>query len=122
MIIPIEPVRGSRKPLNVRDFVVSHLAAVGEDHGSAMHQAYKARLREIGEANPVVPKARERKGRRPVTKARRYRAASYYSFTRQLQALEAEGIIKRSGRSEVSNHKHTEHWREKPLRFYYELA
>ena len=122
MVIPVEPVRGSRKPLNVRDFVVSHLAAIGEDHASAMHQAYKARLKEIGEANPVVPKAREGKGRRPVAKARRYRAASYYSFTRQLQALEAEGIIKRSGRSEVSDNKHTEHWREKPLRFYYELA
>jgi len=67
MQLPIEPVRGSRKPLNVRDFVVSHLAAIGEDHGSAMHQAYKARLKEIGEANPVVPKARERKGSNDYT-------------------------------------------------------
>ena len=122
MQLPIEPVRGSRKPLSVRDFVVSHLGAVGEDYGSAMHQAYKARLKEIGEANPVVPKVGERRGRKPVAKARRYRAASYYSFTRQLQALKAEGLIKQSGRSEASDDKHTEHWSEKPLRFYYELA
>ena len=108
-IIPIEPLRpgGFRKPISVRQFVIEHLQTTGEDHPSAMHQAYKAALAEI-------PLLRSRRGKK-------YKACTYYSFTRELHAMRLEGVIKHS-KTEISDSKHTAHWETKPLRNYYVLA
>lgn len=109
MTIPIEPLRpgGFRKPISVRQFVIEYLQAVGEDHPSAMHQAYKVALAEM-------PLLASRRGRR-------YKACTYYSFSRELQAMKLEGIIKHGNKTEVSDSKHTAHWETKPLRNYYTL-
>jgi len=105
----IEPRQGGfRKPISVRQFVIEHLQTVGENHPSAMHQAYKAALAEI-------PLLASRRGRR-------YKTCTYYSFGRELQAMRLEGIIKHSDKTEVSDSKHTAHWETKPLRNYYVLA
>ena len=108
--LPVEPLEqgGFRKPISVRQFVVEHLRHVGEDHPSAMHQAYKAALAEI-------PLLASRRGRR-------YKACTYYSFSRELQAMKLGGIIKHSDKTEVSDSKHTAHWETKPLRNYYALV
>lgn len=107
--IPVEPLRpgGFRKPISVRQFIIEHLQTAGEDHPSAMHQAYKAALAEI-------PLLRSRRGKR-------YKACTYYSFTRALNAMRLEGIIKQS-RTEISDSIHTAHWETKPLRNYYVLV
>jgi hypothetical protein len=119
--ILIEPKRrgGFRKPLSTRAFIIDHLTAIGEDHPSSIHQAYKAKLRELAEAKPL-PIHRGR-GRQP-TRHLHYKAATYYSFTRELRAMEREGSIKKSGRTEVSDSVHTEHWPNKPTREYYQLS
>lgn len=107
--LPVEPLRpgGFRKPLSVRQFIIEHLQTAGEDHPSAMHQAYKAALAEI-------PLSRSRRGKK-------YKACTYYSFTRELHAMRLEGVIKH-GKTEISDSTHTAHWKTKPLRTYYVLA
>lgn len=109
MTIPVEPEErgGFRKPVSVEQFVIEHLQEVGEDHASAIHKAYKERLREID-----LPAHR-----RGVP----YKACTYYSFTRKLQSMELKGVITQSGRVEISDSKHTEHFKEKPKRKYYKI-
>ena len=106
---PIEPEErgGFRKPVSLEQFVVEHLQEVGEDHPSAIHKAYKEKLKAID-----LPACR-----RGVP----YKASTYYSFTRQLQSMVLKGIIVQSDRVEVSDSLHTQHWEEKPKRKYYRL-
>ncbi len=105
----IEPTKGGfRKPVSVTEFIIEHLGVVGEDHPSSMHNAYKQALRGI-----------ELPGRRH---GRPYKVCTYYSFSRQLQAMVLLGSIARSDRVEISDSKHTEHWEVKPERHYYKLA
>jgi len=108
--IPVEPEGrgGFRKPVSVQQFVIEHLQKVGEDHSSAIHKAYKDKVREI-----ELPATR---------RGRPYKVCTYYSFSRQLQAMKLEGTITQSDRVEISDSKHTEHWKEKPERHYYRLA
>lgn len=109
MTIPIEPEGrgGFRKPVSIEQFVIDHLQEVGEDHASAIHKAYKEKLRDV----PLPPRRR----------GNPYKACTYYSFTRQLQNMKLKGIVAQSDRVEISDSKHTEHWQEKPKRHYYEL-
>lgn len=106
---PIEPEErgGFRKPVGLEEFIIEHLREVGEDYASAMHQAYKDRLKSLD-----LPARR-----RGVP----YKSSTYYSFTRQLQNMELKGIIVESGRVEVSDNPHTLHWEVKPKRKYYRL-
>jgi len=106
---PIEPEErgGFRKPVALEQFVVEHLQEVGEDHPSAIHKAYKERLKTV-----EMPA-----GRHGVP----YKACTYYSFTRQLQSMALKGVIVRSERVEISDSLHTQHWEEKPKRKYYRL-
>lgn len=107
--LPIEPEErgGFRKPVSLEQFVVEHLREVGEDFASSIHQAYKEKLKAV---------------RLPVCRhGAPYKACTYYSFTRQLQSMELKGIVTKSGRVEVSDSLHTQHWEEKPKRKYYRL-
>jgi len=106
---PIEPEErgGFRKPVSLEQFVVEHLQEVGEDHPSAIHQAYKDKLKAVG-----LPARRH---------GLHYKATTYYSFTRQLQSMVLKGIIVQSDRVEVSDSLHTQHWKERPMRKYYRL-
>ena len=108
-LIPVEPEGrgGFRKPLSVQQFVIEHLRTEAEDHPAAMHKAYKERMSEL-----ELP---ERRRGRP------YKVCTYYSFTRQLQAMKLEGIITRSDRVEESDSLHTQHWPVRPVRHYYKL-
>ena len=42
---------GNRHPLSVRDFILAHLAAAGEDYGMNIHRAFKAELDRIAREN-----------------------------------------------------------------------
>jgi len=107
---PIEPEErgGFRKPVSLEQFVVEHLQEVGENHPSAIHQAYKEKLKDV-----KLPASR---------RGLPYKACTYYSFTRQLQSMVLKGVLAQSDRVEVSDSLHTQHWKEKPKRKYYRLA
>ena len=106
---PIEPEErgGFRKPVSLEEFVVEHLREVGENHPSAIHQAYKEKLKAVG-----LPAHRH---------GLPYKACTYYSLTRQLQGMVLKGIIIQSERIEVSDSLHTQHWEKRPKRKYYRL-
>ncbi len=97
---------GNRHPLSVRGFILSYLAANGEDYISSMHRAYKAELDRI---------ARD-KGRRY-----RYNKPRYHSFECAVQILAREGQIEFSGREEESDSPQFLNWPQKPMRRFYRL-
>jgi len=107
---------GFRKPLSTRQFVLEYLQANGESYVSAIHRAYKRRLREMGEAMPKLGKHN-----RLLKGGRRYKACTLYSFSRQLKAMEQEGLIHHSGKQQRSSSIHTQHWSIKPIRLFYRL-
>lgn len=98
---------GNRHPLSVRQFILDHLARVGEDFPASMHRAYNAELIEI---------ARD-KGRTAP-----YRKPSYQSFYMQVWKLAKAGSIKLSGREEESDSPQFAEWDQRPMRRYYRLA
>lgn len=112
--LPIEPRRGGfRKPLGVRVFILDYLGRVGEDHTSAIHRAYKQALRELGEANPILPKTKRGK-----PKPRKYKHCTYYSFKDELEAMQREGLIQKA-RAEPS---WIEKWGEEVLHQFWRLV
>lgn len=97
---------GNRHPLSVRGFILSYLAANGEDYISSMHRAYKLELDRVA-----------------VDKGRRYQynKPRYHSFEVSVQILAREGLIEFSGREVETNSPQFESWPEKPMRRYYRL-
>lgn len=98
---------GFRGPISVRQFILDHLAAAGEDYIASMHRAYKAELIRLAEGN----------GR-----SQPYHAPRYHSFEMVVYVLTMDGLVKFSGREEPSDAKQFEN-REKPLmRRYFRLV
>ena len=97
---------GNHHPRSVRGFILSHLAANGDDYISSMHRAYKAELDRIALDN----------GRRY-----RYNKPRYHSFECAVQILAREGLIEFSGREEESDAPQFCNWPQKPLRRFYQL-
>jgi len=97
---------GNHHPLSVRQFILDHLAANGEDYIAAMHRAYKMELDNIAQSN-----------RRRWA----YHKPRYHSFEMSVQLLRREGLIEFSGREEESDNPQFTGWDFKPLRRYYRL-
>jgi hypothetical protein len=98
---------GNFHPLPVRDFIVSHLSAVGEDTIKNMHQAYLAALEDL---------ARTRGRKTP------YRKATWHSFYSKLWQLAKDGLVIPSGREVESDEPEFADWDQKPMRKYWRLA
>jgi len=97
---------GNRHPLSVMDFILSHLALVGENYIAAMHRAYKAKLDEL---------ARERGRSSP------YHHSSYHSFEVKVLQLVREGKIEFTEKEAVSDDARVHHLKWKPVRRFYRL-
>lgn len=98
---------GNRHPLSSRQFIIDHLAMVGEDYGASMHRAYKVALDRVA-----------------ITRGRRfaYRYPNYHSFQGVVNGLAREGEIEFSGHEEESDNPMFTNMEWKPVRRYYRLA
>lgn len=106
--IPLVKGRGgNRHPIAVKQFILDHLARVGEDYISGMHQAYKDALDQL---------ARDR--RREFY----YHHPVYFSFSKMVWELIAEGKIEFSGREEPSDDPRFVGWENKPIRKFVRLV
>ena len=92
---------GNRHPIAVKQFILDHLAQVGEDYISGMHQAYKHALDQL---------ARDRR------RVYYYHHPVYFSFSKKVWELITEGLIEFSGREEPSDDPRFMGWDHKPIR------
>jgi len=104
---------GFKKPLSSRQFILDHLARVGEDYPASIHRAYKTELRRIGG---------ERAGA-DLGPPKRYKPPTYHSFQVQVWKLMQEGLIKRTREEETEGLRgQFQKFADKPLRHYFTLA
>lgn len=102
------PRGGNLHPLSSRQFILDHLAAVGEDYCAEIHRAYRARLDQL-----AIERGRKR-----------YHRAVFGSFNKVMNGLTREGLIEATGRTERSDHPMFKDRdpEEIPLRYYYKLT
>ena len=98
---------GNRHPIAVKQFILDHLARVGEDYISGMHQAYKAALDQL---------ARDRR------REYYYHHPVYFSFSKKVWELITEGLVEFSGREEPSDDPRFVGWKYKPVRKFVRLV
>lgn len=98
---------GNHHPLSSRQFVLEHLARVGEDYIKGIHKAYKVALDRIAEN-------RSRKFY--------YHYPVYSSFSSIVWSLIREGRVEFSGRTEESPDFRFSNFKVKPVRKYVRLA
>lgn len=98
---------GNRHPIAVKQFILDHLASLGEDYISGMHQAYKDALDRLAE---------ERK------REYYYHHPTYFSFSKKVWELVQDGEIEFSGREEPSDDPRFNGWENRPIRKYLRLV
>jgi hypothetical protein len=98
---------GNYHPIPMKDFVISHLARLGEDYPANMHRAYKEQLKILA----------EQKGRKKP-----YHQCAYSSFIVSFNNLVREGLVVFSGREEESDDKKVQNFKTKVMRKYFRLA
>jgi len=108
---------GNHHALSSRQFIIDHLAIVGEDYGANIHRAYKTELRRLAETNP----GRMVRGKRGGMMVHYYREPKYLSFQMVVNGLAREGVIEFTGREEVSDKPMFANMEWKPVRRYYRL-
>lgn len=99
---------GNNHPIAVRQWIINHLATVGEDYISGMHRAYKEALRRAFVNNPK--------------RKTFYHTPNYFSFYKKVWELIKEGVIVYSGREEESDIPQLAQMEEPPVRRYLRLA
>jgi len=106
--LPIGRSRGgNHHPIASKQFILDHLAMVGENYISGMHQAYKDALDQL---------ARDRK------RVYYYHKPVYFSFSKMVWELITEGKVEFSGREEPSDDHRFVGWKYKPVRKYVRLV
>ena len=106
--LPLIPSRGgNHHPLSSRQFILDHLARVGEDYIKGIHKAYKEALDRIAEA----------RGRQV-----HYHYPVYSSFSQVVWKLLQEGVVEFSGREEASVDPRFRNFKVKPVRKFVRLA
>ena len=98
---------GNRHPIASKQFILDHLARVGEDYISGMHQVYKAALDQL---------ARDRR------RVYYYHHPVYFSFSKMVWELITEGLIEFSGRKEPSDNPRFIGWENRPIRKFVRLV
>jgi len=97
---------GNHHPIATKQFILDHLARVGEDYISGMHQAYKDALDQM---------ARDRR------RVYYYHHPVYFSFSKKVWELITEGLVEFSGREEASDDRRFVGWKYKPVRKFVRL-
>lgn len=98
---------GNNHPIATKQFILDHLARVGEDYIAGIHQAFKEALRQL---------ARER------MRKYHYFRATYATFNKRVWELMKEGRVEFSGREEPSDDPRFKNWDEPPMRRYVRLV
>lgn len=98
---------GNQHPMSVKQFILDHLARVGEDNPTGAHRAYLAALDRLA-----------------IDRGRKffYKHSTYPSFLHEMKKLRFAGQIELSGRVEESDNPRFVAWRVKPKRYYYRLV
>ncbi len=111
--LPRRPGRGgNRHPIAVKQFILDHLAKVGEDCTSGMHQAYNNALDQL-----AIARLQEG-GKRKVF----YEHPVYASFRRQMGAMIHDEMIEFSGREEPTDQPNFADPGKQTMRKYYRLT
>lgn len=98
---------GNRHPIAVKQFILDHLARVGEDYSSNIHRAYIDALHQL-----AFDRRREE----------HYHHTTFRSFSVKIWELIGDGRIEPSGREEPSDNTRFVGRDAKPMRRYYRLA
>lgn len=111
-------IGGFRKPISVREFILSYLRKHGEAYAAEMHRAYKDELERVAERSP----RRRRVTRSGEIKTRPYHVPRYHSFQMQVWRLAQEGEIEfaRAEPTEGLNGQFSQ-FAELPERHYFKL-
>lgn len=108
MTIPLLKGRGgNRHPIPVKEFIIERLSQTGEDYISGLHQAYKDALDKLAEERH---------------RDFYYHHPTYFSFSKKVWELIAEGQVEFSGREIPSDLPRFKDWKQKPMRKFVRLA
>jgi len=98
---------GNYHPIPMKDFVIGHLSAVGEDYPANIHRAYVEELK-------ILAEQKDRK--------KPYHKSTYSSFIVSFNNLVREGLVVFSGREEQSDDKKVQNFGTKVMRKYFRIA
>lgn len=98
---------GDHRPMSAREFILKHLALVGEDTIKHMRSVYLAEMEEL----------RISKGRKQP-----YRTSSYSSFYKEIWQLGKDHLVEATGQEEESDEPELQSWVDNPRRSIYRLS